>query len=184
MKALSSPALEPIAAKHIHVPSGTPPTRSGATTLTFAAEAAALSTAEHALCAAGGDCYDAWRRVNGDAKEGDGESFAADEDLVKDGDALLGSLVFTRDAKYQGVTYIKKGRKTAAEEGGLGAAAPVGAVVDRYVRRSAFAYRAVPELAARPAARAREAWMRQAELWVLQSVNNQLLASRRGVVAS
>jgi len=30
MKALSSPALEPIAARHIHVPSGTPPTRSAA----------------------------------------------------------------------------------------------------------------------------------------------------------
>ena len=30
----------------------------------------------------------------------DGASFDGDEELVKDGDALLGSLVFTRDAKY------------------------------------------------------------------------------------
>ena len=88
----------PDARRDAAVAASTPP--AGAKKLTFDAEAAALSTAEHVLFAAVGDCYDAWRRVNGDAKEGDGESFAADEDLVKDGDALLGSLVFTRDAKY------------------------------------------------------------------------------------
>ena len=90
----------PDARRDAAVVASTPPKRYGAKKLTFDAEAAALSTAEHVLFAAVGDCYDAWRRVNGDAKEGDGESFAADEDLVKDGDALLGSLVFTRDAKY------------------------------------------------------------------------------------
>ena len=90
----------PDARRDAAVVASTPPKRYGAKKLTFDAEAAALSTAEHVLFAAVGDCCDAWRRVNGDAKEGDGESFAADEDLVKDGDALLGSLVFTRDAKY------------------------------------------------------------------------------------
>ena len=90
----------PDARRDAAVVASTPPKRYGAKKLTFDADAAALSTAEHVLFAAVGDCYDAWRRVNGDATEGDGESFAADEDLVKDGDALLGSLVFTRDAKY------------------------------------------------------------------------------------
>ena len=90
----------PDARRDAAVVASTPPKRYGARKLTFNAEAAALSTAEHVLFAAVGDCYDAWRRVNGDAKEGDGASFDGDEDLVKDGDALLGSLVFTRDAKY------------------------------------------------------------------------------------
>ena len=90
----------PDARRDAAVVASTPPKRYGARKLTFNAEAAALSTAEHVLFAAVGDCYDAWRRVNGDAAEGDGASFDGDEDLVKDGDALLGSLVFTRDAKY------------------------------------------------------------------------------------
>ena len=90
----------PDARRDAAVVASTPPKRYGAKKLTFNAEAAALSTAEHVLFAAVGDCYDAWRRVNSDATEGDGASFDGDEDLVKDGDALLGSLVFTRDAKY------------------------------------------------------------------------------------
>ena len=84
--------LTPTVATAVPVAASAPPKRYGAKKLTFDADAAALSTAEHVLFAAVGDCYDAWRRVNGDATEGDGESFAADE--------VLGSLVFTRDAKY------------------------------------------------------------------------------------
>ena len=48
-------------------------------------------------------------------------------------------------------TRLQAGLGANAALFGLRSAAPVGAVVDRYVRRSAFAYRAVPELAARPA---------------------------------
>ena len=79
----------PDARRDAAVVASTPPKRYGAKKLTFDAEAAALSTAEHVLFAAVGDS-DARRRVNGDAKEGDGESFAADEDLVKDGDGPSG----------------------------------------------------------------------------------------------
>jgi len=100
--AAAFPALPavPDASRDAAIIASTPTKRYGSRKLTSNAEAEALSRTEHVLFAAVGDCYAAWRRINPDAAEGDGASFAEDEALVKDGDSLLGSLVFTRDAKY------------------------------------------------------------------------------------
>ena len=56
------------------------------------ADAEAAVTAEHVLFARVQACYAAWSDAAGGAAP---SAFAADDALVRDGDALLGSLIFS-----------------------------------------------------------------------------------------
>ena len=54
---------------------------------------------EYFLFAAVKACFEQWRTLNADPKPDD--AFDADDDLVKDGDALLGSLVFSHQSFHE-----------------------------------------------------------------------------------
>ena len=72
----------------------TPKKAYGAKRLKIDPAAEAAATAEHVLFAAVRDCYVAWSGVV-DAAPGDGVSFAEDDALQRDGDSLLGSMVYS-----------------------------------------------------------------------------------------